>query len=211
MGQALATLGTDPSLAPLIQAPSVRLNGKIQLGTRAAFTAAMADAALVAALDARPLVRLHGDLFLENMLVRRASDPGGASLMLIESGFGGRRRGGPAAFDLVKYESYATGELPALRAEWIDVGGLRAGDDYRYRVRWERPSSPRFSKPRLAPSISPRLRSQVRPRRSSRLPVAGRLLQRGHGGEHGGVQRRARLLKATGDFAAAALDARWNA
>ena len=80
VGQALATLATDPSLAPLIEAPSVRLNGKIQPGTRAAFTAAIADAAMVAALDARPLVRLHGDLFLENMLVRRASDPGGASL-----------------------------------------------------------------------------------------------------------------------------------
>jgi hypothetical protein len=206
--QALATLAADPSLARLIEAPSIRLNGNVQAGTRAAFAAAMADAALVATLDAKPLVRLHGDLFLENILVRRTSHPGdddGPSLVLIDPVSVAGIAEGPPLFDLVKYESYATGELPALRAEWIDVGGFEGGDEYRYRVRWDRPE--------LAP-----FRSRDWHRRFRRAfeakhgPVDGRAYRLLDGYfsvamavNTGGVQRRARLLKATGDFASAAL------
>jgi hypothetical protein len=206
--QAMATLAADPSLARLIEAPSIRLNGNLQAGTRAAFTAAMADVALVATLDARPRVRLHGDLFLENILVRQTSDPGGPSLLLIDPVSVAGIAEGPPLFDLVKYESYATGELPALRAEWIDVGGFEAGDEYRYRVRWDRPE--------LAPFRSRDWHRRFRRAFEAKYgPVDGRAYRLLDGyfsvamaANTGGVQRRARLLKATADFAAAALGGR---
>ena len=84
-------------------------------------------------------MRLHGDLFLENMLWRPADDAAGNSpqLVLIDPVSVAGVMGGPPLFDLVKYESYATGELPALRSEWVEVAGFDGSDDYRYRVRWD--------------------------------------------------------------------------
>src|SRR6185295_9153437 len=47
---ALGALESDPDLAPLVRADSVRVNGQPQAGPRAAFHRALADGAVVAAL-----------------------------------------------------------------------------------------------------------------------------------------------------------------
>ena len=111
--------------------------------------------------------------------------------------------GGPPLFDLVKYESYATGELPALRSEWVDVAGFDGGDDYRYRVWWDSAE--------LAPFR--RLDWHTRFRRAFEAkygPVDRRAYHLIDGYfsvamavNTSGTQRRARLLKATQEFNAA--------
>ena len=202
---ALGALEADPALGRLVRAEAIRLNGASQAGPRTAFGRAVADGALVAALDAEPQVRLHGDLFLENMLWRTAEAAAGNSprLVLIDPVSVAGVMGGPPLFDLVKYESYATGELPALRSEWVEVAGFDGSDDYRYRVRWDSAE--------LAPFR--RLDWHTRFRRAFEArygPVDRRAYHLIDGYfsvamavNTGGTQRRARLLKATQDFNAA--------
>ena len=206
VAHALDALEADPALGRLVRAESIRLNGVPQAGPRTAFARAVADGALVAALDAEPQVRLHGDLFLENMLWRPADIAADNSpqLVLIDPVSVAGVVVGPPLFDLVKYESYATGELPALRSEWVDVAGFDGGDDYRYGVRWESAD--------LAPFR--RLDWHTRFRRAFEArygPVDRRAYHLIDGYfsvamavNTSGTQRRARLLKATQEFNAAA-------
>jgi hypothetical protein len=199
---ALASLEADPLLASLIRAESIRLNGAANAGTRAAFARAAGDDALVIALDREPQRRLHGDLFLENILWRRAE---GATprLVLIDPVSVAGVFHGPPLFDLVKYESYATGELPALRSEWVDVGGFDGGGDYRYGVRWQSAE--------LAPFRQLDWHSGFRRAFEAKYGAVDRRAYRLIDGyfslamavNTGGTQRRARLLKATADFNAA--------
>jgi hypothetical protein len=208
VGHALGALEADPDLASLVRAESIRLNGAPQAGPRAAFARASADSAVLAALDAVPQVRLHGDLLLENVLWRRpdpAPSPAvGPQLLLIDPVSVAGVTSGPPLFDLVKYESYATGELAALRSEWVDVGGFDGGDDYAYRVRWQSAE--------LAPFRSVDWHTRFRRAFDAKYgPVDGRAYRLIDGYfsvamavNTGGTQRRARLLKATQDFNAAA-------
>ena len=195
-------------LAPLVRAESIRLNGEPQAGPRAAFARAIADGALLAALDAAPQVRLHGDLLPREHAVattRRDAAPAvGPQLLLIDPVSVAGVASGPPLFDLVKYESYATGELPALRSDWVDVGGFDGGDDYPYRVRWQSAELAAVPRPRLAHALSARVRSQVRPRRRRAYRLIDGYFSVAMAVNTGGIQRRARLLKATQDFNAAA-------
>lgn len=202
--QAFCALESQPELARPIRGNALRLNGEQQLGARAAFVRALDDVALLAALDAGPQVRLHGDLFLENVLWLR-NDQGSASrLLLIDPVSVAGVVEGPPLFDLVKYESYATGELLALRSEWMDVGGFDGRDEYTNQVRWQH--------------------EQLRPfRRFDWHTRFRRAFEAKYGAVHrrarhlidgyfsvamavntGGLQRRARLLKAVSDFNLAA-------
>jgi hypothetical protein len=203
---ALRALAADPDLANLIVAESIRLNGEPQAGPRLAFARALADGAIVAALDAEPQVRLHGDLLLENVLWRRADAEAGAvgpRLLLIDPvSVAGVERGTPL-FDLVKYESYATGELPALRSEWVDVGGFDGRADYWIRIRW--------GCAELEPFRTFDWRSRFRRAFEARYGAVNHRAYRLIDGYFSlamavnttGVQRRARLLKAISDFNAA--------
>jgi hypothetical protein len=202
---ALRALETDPSVARLIRAESVRLNGEPQTGLRMAFARAIDDGALIAALDAEPQVRLHGDLFLENTLWRRKAAPSAEPrLLLIDPVSVAGIFSGPPLFDLVKYESYATGELPALRAEWVDVAGFDGGDDYRNQVRWQSQE--------LAPFRTFDWHTRFRRAFEAKYGAVNRRAYRLIDGyfsvamaaNTSGTQRRARLLKATQDFNAAA-------
>jgi hypothetical protein len=203
---ALRALEADPALGPLVRAESIRLNGASQAGPRAAFARAIADGALVAALDAEPQVRLHGDLFLENMLWRPAdaADDDSRQLVLIDPVSVAGVVGGPPLFDLVKYESYATGELLALRSEWVDVAGFDGGDDYRYRVRWESAE--------LAPFRTLDWHTCFRRAFEAKYGTVDRRAYHLIDGyfsvamavNTSGTQRRARLLKATQEFNRAA-------
>lgn len=140
--QAWETLEKDPALTKLIQAPSIELNGERVLGPRAAFDRIRSETDALSALDAGPCVRLHGDFFLENILWRPAAAPATTEaprLLLIDPVSVAGVTCGPPVFDLVKYTSYATGELLALRSEWVEVEERkRAGSlAYVYRIRWE--------------------------------------------------------------------------
>ena len=63
-------------------------------------------------------MRLHGDLFLENILLPTSSDQPlwPTQLVLIDPVSVAGMSAGHPLFDLAKYESYATGELPAMEA-----------------------------------------------------------------------------------------------
>lgn len=203
--QTLGTLEADPKLEPLIAAEGVRVNGERQAGLRTAFARALADGTLVAALDAEPQVRLHGDLFLENLLWRRAepSSSSGPHLVLIDPVSVAGVVRGPPLFDLVKYESYATGALLAMRAELVDVGGFDGGDEYTFQIRWQSGE--------LAPFRTVDWHTRLRRAFEARYGTVNRRVYHlidGYFGivmavNTGGTQRRARLLEATQDFNAA--------
>lgn len=82
---------------------------------------------LLQAVDNQPKVRLHGDLFLENILLPRFSSlkQWPTQLVLIDPvSVAGISTGHPL-FDLVKYESYACGELPAMRRGHVHITGMK--------------------------------------------------------------------------------------
>ena len=125
----------------LIDTPSVRVNNKPLAGARSAMKQFLEATGALARLDQPPQVRLHGDLFLQNVLVAEsgAEDAWPSGLKLIDPvSVAGVFEGHPL-FDLVKYESYATGELLALRAGRVEIDGF--GDTsqrgYTYRVALE--------------------------------------------------------------------------
>lgn len=203
VGQALDSLESEAALARLIGAERVTLNGERVLGPRAAFAQIMREPATIGALDAGPQVRLHGDFFLENILWRPsgvAAVEAAPPLILLDPVSVAGVSSGPPVFDLVKYESYATGELLALRSEWVEVGGFDETDDYRYRFRHEEPA--------LEPFRSRNWHARFRRAFENKHGPLDRRLYRLIDGyfslamavNTGGTQRRARLLKATQDF-----------
>lgn len=217
---ALDALQADPVLARLIGADSIRLNGEPMSGPRAAFARARAGGSILSTLDAEPQVRLHGDLFLENILWRPASASSRGSgkkegesneaisiaprLLLIDPVSVAGVVTGTPLFDLVKYESYTTGELLALRSEWVDVGGFDGSDGYLHRIRWQDAGL----EPLRAFDWHTRFRRAFEHKYGVPDGRAYRLIS-GYFGvvmavNTGGVQRRARLLQATLDFNEAA-------
>jgi hypothetical protein len=108
---------------------------------------------------------------------------------------------GPPLWDLVKYESYATGELMALRSERIEVAGLGDGTGrYRCRIRTEDPG--------LAPFMDRNWHALFR---AAFISQYGHVDERAYRFIHGyfnaamalnttGIQRQGRLLRATEDF-----------
>jgi hypothetical protein len=109
---------------------------------------------------------------------------------------------GPPVFDVVKYVSYATGELLALRSEWVEVDEHEAAgcQGYHFRIRWEDPA--------LLPFRTRDWHSRfLRAFEARRGPVDRRLYELIDGYfsiamavNTAGTQRRARLLKATAAF-----------
>jgi len=135
---ALARLARQGEFSPLVGAQTVSVNGQRVSGPHRAMRQLVEEGTLLRALDGSPQVRLHGDLFLENILLPAGgADAGhGGGLTLIDPvSVAGVFEGTPL-FDLVKYESYATGELPAMRSEKVRIEGFdgRSGGDYVYRV-----------------------------------------------------------------------------
>ena len=142
---------------------------------------------------------------------REASEPGqrddassiSPRLVLIDPVSVAGVASGPPLFDLVKYESYATGVLPALRFGWLDVGGFDGGDDYWTQVRWQSAE--------LAPFLTFDWHTRFRRAFEAKYgPVERRAFHLIDGYFNvamavntNGTQRRARLLKATQDFNAA--------
>jgi len=140
----LDRLEEDPAFGRVIVTPRFCLNGERVSGPRVASDRIRTDPNLMESLDAKPQVRLHGDLFLENILLPRETTGGNwpAEPTLIDPvSVAGVSQGHPL-FDLVKYESYATGELPALRGERLHVEGFDRPREANYvcRVLWDDPA-----------------------------------------------------------------------
>jgi hypothetical protein len=111
---------------------------------------------------------------------------------------------GPPLFDLVKYESYATGVLPALRSEWLDLRGFDGSDEYTSRIKWQHPA--------LTPFVTFDWHTRIRAGFEAKHGPVDRRIYRvidayfslAMAVNTDGIQRRARLLKATADLDAAA-------
>ena len=200
--QALDGLAADPGFAALIEAERIELNGRPAIGPRTALERIVSGTDAFAAIDGAPCVRLHGDFHLENILWRPVAVPGDERrLILIDPVSVAGVSRGPPLFDLVKYESYATGELLALRTERVEVAGIGEGSGrYHYRVRWEDPV--------LAPFKAANWHAGFRRAHEAKygtIDVRSYRLLDGYFSaamalNTSGAQRQARLLKATSDF-----------
>jgi hypothetical protein len=199
--QALDGLEADPALTRLINAETIELNGAPVAGPRAALERIVRDTDALSALDRVPSVRIHGDFFLENILWRQAEEGAEPRLILVDPvSVAGVSEALPL-FDLVKYESYASGELVALRSERVEVSGIGARDHrYTWRIRWEDAA--------LQPYREFDWHRGFRRAYESTYGAVDRRLYRLIDGyfsvamalNTGGIQRPARLLKATADL-----------
>ncbi len=120
-------LGKLSIFRPIIHESHVIINGNPYPGLRALMEQAL-EVQLFARADQGPQVRLHGDLILENILIPKTYSAN--ELILIDPVSVAGIDTGPALMDLVKYESYASGHLLAIRSEWLNAGPLKDG----YRV-----------------------------------------------------------------------------
>lgn len=121
--QALEYLQTHTHLNKLL--PAISING-LPVAPLEQQINKLFSSNLFIKLEQGPQVRLHGDLFLENMLLP-AADPGQnwpEHLILIDPiSVAGVSTGHPL-FDLGKYTSYANGELSAMRGEYLILQGF---------------------------------------------------------------------------------------
>ncbi len=201
--EALAGVAEESELRALLQAEQFRLDGEPMAGPVRAWEQVRQHPLLMPRLDATPAVRLHGDLFLENILWRPADSPAdddSPRLLLIDPVSVAGISAGPPLFDLVKYVSYASGELIALRSEWVKVGSVDP----------KRPCTCRIDDE--APGLVPfRRRNWYRVFRDAFEERHGTIDQAMYHLIDGyfsaamalntrGLQRRARLLKATREF-----------
>jgi len=114
----IAHLRALPEFTVCVDSPEIAINGSTLRGLIHAYHQVRNSKAMTT-LESLPTVRLHGDLILENILWNTSAEP---PLRLIDPVSVAGIWRGPAAFDLVKYASYATGELFALRSGAIQAG-----------------------------------------------------------------------------------------
>lgn len=208
VSQAFESLEKIPELYQLLHAPKIQLNDTPALGPIAAWQKIVQDTSLLTQADRSPQVRLHGDFFLENILwtSKPVSDP---PLVLIDPVSVAGVSIGPPVFDLVKYISYASGELLALRSEWLVVDGFGAPSSpspptaFTYRIQSENPGL----RPLQIRNWHRRLHAAFVAHHG---PVNQRLYHLIDGyfsaamaANTTGLQQKARLLKATAEFNAA--------
>ncbi len=122
--EAFTTLRQIPCLQRLIDTPQIRLNGHLALGPATVWQEITQHSSLLTVLDQAPHTRIHGDFFLENILWTSRPPSDTRSLILIDPVSVAGVSVAPPVFDLVKYTSYAKGELLALRSEWLTVAGF---------------------------------------------------------------------------------------
>lgn len=120
--------------------PSMYINGQLCQNLATTTSRLIQQKVLLQSLDQAPQVRLHGDLFLENILLPATSDhphwP--RQLVLIDPVSVAGMSAGHPLFDLAKYESYACGELPAMRRGHMLVEGMNNSDtEFSFTIDWQ--------------------------------------------------------------------------
>ena len=127
LSESLETLSAVEIFEPIVNGTRLHLNGHPVPGLRASL-ARLRASGILKHLARETSVRLHGDLILENMLW--------SPLLLIDPvSVTGLTMGHPL-FDLVKHESYARGELYAIREELVTACCLSDGS-YSLEIPWD--------------------------------------------------------------------------
>jgi hypothetical protein len=123
--ESIEALASHDRFRPLIDAPTLSINDQPYPGLAASCTL-LGQRNLFERLEATPVVLLHGDLILENILW--------SPLLLIDPVSVAGLTSGHPLFDLVKYESYASGELFAIREEIVTAEPRGAG--FLFEIDW---------------------------------------------------------------------------
>ena len=124
--ESIEALAAEHHFHEIVEAESLILNGRTLPGLRTAH-GHLRRSGILNHLAQQTSVRLHGDLILENMLW--------SPLLLIDPvSVAGLMMGHPL-FDLVKHESYARGELYAIREELVSAARLSDGS-YSLEIPW---------------------------------------------------------------------------
>ncbi|MBT5902004.1 MAG: hypothetical protein HOH58_07830 [Opitutaceae bacterium] len=203
--EALLGLTHDPLMIPLVEANEITLNGRPALGPRAAWDKIVNETEHLASLDAAPTVQLHGDFFLENILWAELPPPAHIpQLILIDPVSVAGVVTGPAVFDLVKYESYATGELLGLRSEWVDVSGFDESghsNEFHYTINWNEPGLKPFRDRNWHGVFHQRFVDHHGPINRRHYQLIDGYFSVAMALNTSGKQRKARLLKAVAEFA----------
>lgn len=202
--EALLGLHDDPVVGPLVTAEHITLNGETAPGPAAAWQQIKIHPDILPGLDAVPRVRLHGDFFLENILW--AEDPTFSplpQLILIDPVSVAGVMAGPPVFDLIKYESYATGELLALRSEWVEVDGFAPTRDestYQYAISWGEPGLAPFRQRDWCSRLREKFIERHGPVNPQHYHLIDGYFSVAMALNTSGKQRQARLLKAVREF-----------
>lgn len=199
-----AGLLKDPALVTLIEAPEIQLNGQSSLGPRAAWQHIVEQTDGLKSLDAVPRVQIHGDFFLENILWASAPPADNTpALVLIDPVSVAGLSAAPPVFDLVKYESYATGELLALRSEWVEVSGFESANDalvFENTIQWDHPGLIPYRTKNWHRRFHERFVAHHGPINRMHYHLIDGYFSLAMALNTDGIQRRARLLKATREF-----------
>jgi hypothetical protein len=125
----LVASAASPNLGCLL-ADQLIINGQDCSPLATNITRLTTQSNLLLAIDSQPQVRLHGDLFLENILLPKFSSlkQWPTQLVLIDPVSVAGISAGHPLFDLAKYESYACGELPAMRRGHVQITGMAQGN-----------------------------------------------------------------------------------
>jgi len=132
---------THPDFVALVESPELVINNNSVAGLKYNLNR-LDNSTVLQALDQQPQVRLHGDLHLENMLLpAKGCDPKWPTqVTLIDPVSVAGVQFGHPLFDLGKYESYATGELPAMRQRKVCVMGFDSNSEsscYSFELNWQ--------------------------------------------------------------------------
>lgn len=194
----------DTSLKTLIEADQITLNGKPALGPQNAWKRISNHPDCLTSLDAVSPRQIHGDFFLENLLWAKGSPPSDVSqLVLIDPVSVAGISAGPPVFDLVKYESYAKGELLALRSEWVHVVGFDrevSKPEFEYSITWDHSGLIPFRDKNWHHLFHERFVAHHGTINRMHYHLIDGYFSLAMALNTDGIQRRARLLKATEEF-----------
>ncbi|MDP7445382.1 MAG: hypothetical protein QGF64_06935 [Candidatus Poseidoniia archaeon] len=132
-----------PDFVGLVKSPELVINNQSVAGLDYNLSR-LCKSEVLQALDQQPQVRLHGDLHLENMLLpaKGCNPEWPTQVTLIDPVSVAGVQAGHPLFDLGKYESYAIGELPAMRQRKVSLMGFDPSSEsgcYGFELHWQDP------------------------------------------------------------------------
>lgn len=132
--QVLTFALNDDHLSPFARPNALIVNGNVRPNLETTLRAARTDPRVSEQLTSAPSVRLHGDLFYENVLYR----PDPPAIRLIDPVSVAGVDSGPVVFDRVKFASWVSGELYALRHGAFELTTDRNGHPPGVEYAWKR-------------------------------------------------------------------------